>query len=104
MDRTGARRLPGTLGWGATPGVRDLDGLSLRTMHYHALANFGLLTKAAIVEMSERDLLRFPRLGPSAIATIKRELARHGLALRSDLANSRERLPISRRARSRSGG
>jgi DNA-directed RNA polymerase alpha subunit len=103
MDRTGARRVPGTLGWSATPGVRDLDGLSLRTMHYHALVNFGLLTRAAIAELSEGDLLRFPRLGPTAIATIKRELARHGLALRSDVS-SRERLPISLRARSRSRG
>jgi DNA-directed RNA polymerase alpha subunit len=75
------------------PGVRDLDGLSLRTMHYRALANFGLLTKTAIAEMSERDLLRLPRLGPTAVATIKRELARHGLALRSDLVSSRERPP-----------
>jgi hypothetical protein len=62
MDKTGTRRVPGMLGWGATPGVRDLDGLSLRTMHYHALVNFGLLTRAAIAEMSGRDLLRIPRL------------------------------------------
>jgi hypothetical protein len=48
----------------------------LRTMHYHALANFGLITKAAIAEMSDRDLLRFPRLGPTAVATIKRERVR----------------------------
>jgi DNA-directed RNA polymerase alpha subunit len=104
MDKTGTRRVPGMLGWGATPGVRDLDGLSLRTMHYHALVNFGLLTRAAIAEMSGRDLLRIPRLGPTAVATIKRELARHGLALRSDLVSPRERPPILHRARSWSGG
>jgi DNA-directed RNA polymerase alpha subunit len=65
-------------------GTRDLDGLLLKTLHYNALANYGLLTRAAIAEMSERDLLRVPRLGAAAIAAIKRELARHGLALRSE--------------------
>lgn len=66
------------------PGVRDLDGLLLKTLHYHALANYGLLTRAAIAELSERDLLRIPRLGPAAVASINRELARHGLTLRRE--------------------
>jgi DNA-directed RNA polymerase alpha subunit len=69
------------------PGVRELDGLFLKTLHYHALANYGLLTRAAIAELSERELLRIPRLGPAAVASINQELARHGLMLR------REQLP-----------
>jgi DNA-directed RNA polymerase alpha subunit len=66
------------------PGVRDLDGLFLKTLHYHALANYGLLTKTAIAELSERELLRIPRVGLAAIASINRELARHGLMLRGE--------------------
>jgi hypothetical protein len=73
-------------------------------MHYHALANFGLLTKVAIAEMSERDLLRFPRVGPTAVARKRQELARHGLALRGDLVGSTGRQLTLRRARSRSKG
>ena len=66
------------------PGVRELDGLFLKTLHYHALANYGLLTRAAIAELSARELLRIPRLGPAAVASINRELARHGLTLRRE--------------------
>ena len=64
------------------PGVRELDGLFLKTLHYRALANYGLLTRAAIAELSERELLRIPRLGPAAVANINREPARHGMTLR----------------------
>ncbi len=70
--------------WNKAPGVRDLDGLLLKTLHYHALVNYGLLTRAAIAELSERELLRIPRLGPAAVVSINRELASHGLMLRGE--------------------
>lgn len=60
---------------------RSIEALELTTAVLQALRNAGINTIRDLISRSEVELLEIPRLGKSALATIKKALDREGLAL-----------------------
>lgn len=60
---------------------RSIEALELTTAVLQALRNAGINTIRDLVARSEVELLEIPRLGKSALATIKKALDREGLTL-----------------------
>lgn len=60
---------------------RSIEALELTTAVLQALRNAGINTIRDLVSRSEVELLEIPRLGKSALATIKKALDREGLTL-----------------------
>lgn len=68
--------------------LENIDDLQLNIRARHCLSSEGLSKVSELIELTEKELLLIPNLGPKTVKDIKDELLHHGLFLKGDILPS----------------